>query len=288
MYRSITVLVPEDLADDLAAVFIEHGAEGVEVEESSVRLMPGKEQPPAGQARLIGYFSPEGADAALRSVLADHIGQEVELKELLLPDQDWNEVWKSHFAPIEVSPRLWVCPSWRLGETPPGAKVLVLDPGMAFGTGTHATTSLCMEAIDELLSRQPNATVLDVGTGSGILAIAAKLLGAPTVVGTDNDPVAIRVALENAALNKVSIDLSTAGLQEIQGAFSLVVANIMAQTLIDLASALVNRMRSGGELLLSGILDFQADEVARAFAENGLAGVARVQKGEWVLLHFKK
>jgi len=288
MYRSITALVPEDLADDLSALFIEHGAEGVEVEDSSVRLMPGKVAPPDGQARLIGYFSPEGADAALRSALTDAIGHEVELQEQELPDKDWNEVWKAHFSPIEVSPRLWVCPSWRLGETPAGATVLVLDPGMAFGTGTHATMSLCLEAIDEFLAAHPNASVLDVGTGSGILAIAAKLLGAPQVVGTDNDPVAVRVADENAALNKVSLNLSTKGLDSIQETFPLVVANIMAQTLIELVPSLVARVAVGGELLLSGILDFQGDDVTHAFVENGLEALERREKGEWVLLRFKK
>jgi ribosomal protein L11 methyltransferase len=288
MYRSITAYVPEEMADDLSALLFDYGAEGVEVEDSSVKLMPGKEPPPAGKARLIGYFSPEGADAALRAALTEAVGEEVELVEQELPDKDWNEVWKSHFAPIEVSPRLWVCPSWRLGETPPEAKVLVLDPGMAFGTGTHATTSLCLEAIDEFLARRPGASVLDVGTGSGILAIAAKLLGAGRVIGTDNDIVAVRVARENATLNKVEVDLSTVGLNAVKGPFQLVVANIMAQTLIDLAPSLAKQMEPGGELFLSGILDFQGDDVAEAFAENGLEGVSRREKGEWVLLHFKK
>ncbi len=288
MYRSITVLVPEDMADDLSALLIELGADGVEVEDSSVRLMPGKELPPSGQARLIGYFSPEGVDEALAVHLSDMVGEEVELTSQDLPDKDWNEVWKSHFSPIEISPRLWVCPSWRLSEAPKNAKVVILDPGMAFGTGTHATTSLCMHALDELLLERPGTDVLDVGTGSGILAIACKLLGARRVIGTDNDPVAIRVAGENAALNNVAIELSTTPLDLVTGPFPIVVANIMAQTLIDLARDLVPHVAKGGDLLLSGILEFQGDDVTRAFVEYGLEAVERRDQGEWVLLHFRK
>jgi ribosomal protein L11 methyltransferase len=288
MYRSITVLVPEDLADEASAVLIERGAEGVEVEDSTVRLMPNKTVPPVGQARLIGYFSPETVDIGLSEDLADLVGQPVELTQELLPDRDWNEVWKSHFAPIEISPRLWVCPSWRLGEAPTTARVLILDPGMAFGTGTHATTSLCLTAIDRYLESHRGASVLDVGTGSGILSIASKLLGAGSVVGTDVDDVAIRVAQENAALNKVDLALSTAGLDTLPQGFDLVVANIMAQTLIDLAPLLIARLGRTAELLLSGILDFQADDVAKAFVAQGLPEPERAVQGEWVLLHFRR
>ena len=288
MYRSITVLVPEELSDDAAAVLIERGAEGVEVEDSSVRLMPGRPPPPPEQARLIGYFSPEGVDAGLSMALHELVGTPVVLAEEMLPDKDWNEVWKAHFSPIEISPRLWVCPSWRLGETPPSAKVLVLDPGMAFGTGTHATTSLCMFALDGHLSEQAGVSVLDVGTGSGILAIAAKLLGAGRVVGTDVDPTAIRVAEENAALNKVELQLSTASLDAVEGPFDIVVANIMAQTLIDLAAPLARQVAPSGQLFLSGILDFQPDDVAQAFVAQGLVERERRTQGEWVLLRFHR
>ncbi len=286
MYRSLTMLIPQDLADDTAALLIERGADGVEVEDDTVMLMPGKEKPPAGQARLIAYVSPEVLDPHLEELLADFVGAAVFVDAQPIPEKDWNEVWKSHFAPIEVSPRLWVCPSWRLGETPEGAKVLVLDPGMAFGTGTHATTSLCMHAIDEVLATNPAIDVLDVGTGSGILAIAAKLLGAKRVIGTDNDPVAIRVAEENAALNKVDLELSTQTLHGVPGPFPLVVANIMAGTLIELAPLLVRQVAPGGTLLLSGILDFQGDDVEQAFVQAGLVSSGRDTQSEWVLLRF--
>jgi ribosomal protein L11 methyltransferase len=284
MYKSLSVLVPEALADDAAALLIERGADGVEVEDTTVLKMPGREPLPAGRARLTGYFSPEGLDPALAEFLEELTGEVPAISETPVPDKDWNEVWKSHFVPIEVSPRLWVCPSWRLDEAPKSAKVLVLDPGMAFGTGTHATTSLCMEALDGLLAARPGVDVLDVGTGSGILAIACKLLGAARVVGTDNDPVAIKVALENAEINRVSLDLSTRPLGAVEGTFPVVLANIMAETLLELGPQLVAKLAPGGALFLSGILDFQADDVERAYVGLGLSAGPRVVRGEWVLL----
>lgn len=288
MFRSITLLVPEAFADDAAALLIERGADGVEVEDSSLRPMPGREPLPAGKARLTGFYSPESVDPYLAEAIEDLTEERPEPVEAPIPDKDWNEVWMSHFAPIEVSPRLWVCPSWRLDEAPKSARVLVLDPGMAFGTGTHATTSLCLEALDQLLAVRPGADVLDVGTGSGILAIAAKLLGAGRVIGTDNDPVAVKVALENTAINKVELELSEAALEAVPGTFPIVVANIMAETLIPMAPVLASKLAPGGALFLSGILDFQADDVERAYVAQGLTAAPRGERGEWVLLQFAR
>jgi len=286
MYRAVSMLVDEQQGDDVAALLIEQGADGVEVEDNSVMLMPGRLPPPAGRARLIAYCSPELSPELLALAVSDQVGESVAPEVREIPDQDWNEVWKSHFAPIAVSPRLWVVPSWRKHEAPATARSLILDPGMAFGTGTHATTSLCMKAIDRIVAASPGIDVLDVGTGSGILAIAAHLLGAGRVVGTDNDPVAVRVAQENAALNGATVDLSMATLHGVPGPFALVVANIMAHTLIELAPLLVRQVAPGGTLLLSGILDFQGDDVERAFVQAGLAARDRQREGEWVLIEL--
>jgi ribosomal protein L11 methyltransferase len=288
MYRSITLHIAEDLAEEASAVLIEHGADGVQVEDSSITLMPGRPTLTAGEARLIGYFSPEGAGPGLALALADLADRSVELFEEALEDRDWNEVWKSHFAPIEISQRLWVCPSWRINDAPKSARILVLDPGMAFGTGTHATTSLCLEGVDRFLERRPGSTVLDVGTGSGILAIAAKLLGAGRVRATDVDETAVRVALENAALNHVELETDATPLGRIDGQFDLVVANIMAAPLMAMADELVARLAPGGELLLSGILDPQGAEVSGAFARLFPTPPELRSKDGWVLLRFQR
>jgi len=287
MYRALVMLVPETVADEAASLLVERGADGVEVEDRTVLPMPGREPLPDGAARLTGYFSPENIDPWLREALAQLAGAPVEVRDEPVPERDWNEVWKSHFAPVHMSPRLWVTPSWRRREVQWDGPVLVLDPGMAFGTGTHATTGLCLEALDEALARRPGASVLDVGTGSGILAIAAKMLGAGVVAGVDNDPAAVRVARENAELNRVEADLSDAPLDEASGRFTLVVANIMANTLLDMVQPLLAHAAAGGELFLSGILDFQADDVAKAYAAAGARQRVRLTRDEWVLLHLE-
>jgi ribosomal protein L11 methyltransferase len=161
---------------------------------------------------------------------------------------------------------------------------------MAFGTGTHPTTALCLAAISEAVTARPGLSVLDVGTGSGLLAIAARKLGAGRTVAVDVDPVAVRVAGENAARNGVALELSGAPAGEVRGAFDLVVANILANTLVELAPALDARLAPGGTLVLSGILAPQADEVRAAHVARGLrpAPPRERREGEWVALVLEK
>jgi ribosomal protein L11 methyltransferase len=163
---------------------------------------------------------------------------------------------------------------------------IVLDPGMAFGTGTHPTTSLCLAALSDLLAARPGARVLDVGTGSGLLAIAARKLGAGVVAGNDNDPVAVQVARENAALNGVALELNERDVGEQHGPFELVLANILANTLVALAPALAAQLAPGGVVLLSGILTPQEEEVRAAYLEAGLVPLPGGDRrdGEWSLL----
>jgi ribosomal protein L11 methyltransferase len=183
-----------------------------------------------------------------------------------------------------------VRPSWIAAAPPPGMAEIVLDPGMAFGTGTHPTTSLCLAALSDLLAARPGARVLDVGTGSGLLAIAARKLGAAEVAGNDNDPVAVRVARENAALNGVELDLNERGVGGQRGPFDLVLANILANTLVDLAPALAAQLAPGGVVLLSGILTPQEEEVRAAYLAAGLAPLPGGDRrdGEWSLLAFTR
>jgi ribosomal protein L11 methyltransferase len=171
---------------------------------------------------------------------------------------------------------------------PPGSAEVVLDPGMAFGTGTHATTSLCLGAIDDFLARRPGASMLDVGTGSGLLAIAARKLGAGRVAANDNDPVAVAVAAENAARNGADLELTGEPPAAIPGRFDLVVANILANVLVELAPELAGRMAPGGELVLAGILVPQEEEVRAPFAAQGLLPLPGERRGEWSLLRFRR
>jgi ribosomal protein L11 methyltransferase len=237
----------------------------------------------AGRAVLRGICAaPAGAEAA-RSLLVQRLGASGVVEEVR--EELWAESWKKHFHPMRIG-RLHVVPPWIDEATPPGAQRLVLEPGMAFGTGSHATTSLCLGALDRLLLARSGASVFDVGTGSGILAIAAAKLGAGRILATDDDPIAVRTALENAGRNGVgeAIELAAAG-QEPEGRFDIVVANILANTLVALAPFLRDRVLPGGTLLLSGLLSGQADEVAAAFMP--LRELPREREGDWMLLGFQ-
>jgi ribosomal protein L11 methyltransferase len=275
----LTLDVPEDEADDLGALLFESGASGVEVRDATVAPMPGARRPEAGRALLLGSFASHGdAVAAARA-----LGRPPDIEEV--PDEDWGERWKRDLAPFAVG-RVFIRPSWTTAPPPAGAVEVVLDPGMAFGTGTHPTTSLCLAAMDRFLAARPGAAVLDVGTGSGLLAIAARKLGAGRVVGTENDPAALRVARENAERNGVTLELALALPEAVPGAFDLVVANILANTLVELAPAIAEKVGSGGALLLSGLLAGQEDAVRAAYVAEGLAPDpgADGNQGEWRLV----
>jgi ribosomal protein L11 methyltransferase len=277
---SLTAEVPLATAEQAVALLFEAGASGVEERDDSVAPMPGSRRPRAGRALLVAFF-PDRASAARAA--RELPGAEV--AEVAL--QDWGEAWKKGLTAFAVG-RVFVRPSWIDATAPAGGAEVVLDPGMAFGTGTHPTTALCLEALDAALAARPGASALDVGTGSGLLAIAARKLGAGRVVATDNDPVAVRVAQENAARNGVELEVTGAEVSAVAGPFDLVVANILANTLVELAPALAGQVAPGGTLLLSGVLAAQEEQVRRAYRGKGLRPARGRYQGEWVLLAMRR
>ena len=195
--------------------------------------------------------------------------------------EDWQNGWRKYYHPMEIGRRLAVVPSWQAYDT--DRVKLLLDPGLAFGTGGHETTSLCLEALDELTAG--GERVLDIGTGSGILAIAALKLGAACAEGVDIDPVAVRTACENATLNGVAGqftglvgDLS----DKASGTYQIITANIVANAIISLAPAVPGLLAEGGHFIASGIIDTRAQEVAEALAKAGLTIAQRKDKRGWV------
>jgi len=280
---ALTCPLAADEAEDRAALLVEAGAAGVEVRDGGLLPMPGAPPLAPGEAIVVAWFeSRAAAERAAAELSLD--GQVTEVA-----DEDWGEAWKRDLAPFAVG-RVFVRPSWTSAAPPAGCAEVVLDPGMAFGTGAHPTTALCLRALSDLLAARPGAAVLDVGTGSGLLAIAARRLGAGRVAANDVDPVAVAVARENAARNGVALEIVEAPLAAIAGPFDLVVANILANTLVELAPEIAAQVAPGGSLLLSGLLAGQEGEVARVYQACGLARDPGRDgaDGEWRLVALRR
>ena len=208
-----------------------------------------------------------------------------------LEDQDWSSNWKVHFKPFEITPGLVIAPTWENYTAEEGEGVIVMDPGMAFGTGHHATTSLSLDFIKQILSSNNGCHVLDVGTGTGILGMGAAIFGAESVLGIDNDPEAVRAATENTALNNLcrTMEVSLTPLEKIDARFNLIVANIIHDVLITMAGDFNRLLKKNGNLVLSGILHGEQEEnIRRLFEKNGFSLEGRKQQDEWAALHLSK
>jgi ribosomal protein L11 methyltransferase len=240
-----------------------------------------------GEASVVvrGYLA-AGADLsrrrrALRRQLAA-LASPVVVRSRWLSEQDWAHVWKKFFPVLRVSSRLLVCPTWRSYRPREGEVVVRLDPGMAFGTGQHPTTLTCLRTLDELL--RPGMDVLDLGTGSGILALAAARLGAASVLALDIDPQAVAAARENVRLNRLGavVQVEEGGLDgAARAAFDLAVANISAAVIVEMAPALAEVLRAGGVLVGAGFSAESADRVAGALASTGLVVERTLVDGDW-------
>ena len=238
------------------------------------------------RARLHVYISPEEspqeAVAFLRErYTAEGIAHTIETAAVR--EADWANNWKQFFHPIAISPRLTVCPAWEKCSAPAGSAVLRIDPGAAFGTGTHATTRLCLEALCEYL--KPGASVLDVGCGSGILAVASLLLGAERAVGVDIDHMAVRVAQQTARDNGVQdrADFRCGDLTDcVCGRYDVICANIVADVVITLCGTAADFLSETGYFICSGIIDTREHDVLTALVAHGFAVKRRYESGGWV------
>jgi ribosomal protein L11 methyltransferase len=250
-------------------------------DEPVLEPAPG-ETPLWADTKVSALFDADMDMAALRQALADALDLESlpEHRVESLEDREWEREWLKDFVPLRFGERLWVTPT-HMTVPAPDAVVVTLDPGLAFGTGTHATTALCLTWLAG--SEPAGKSVLDFGCGSGILAIAAARLGAAGVHAVDIDLQALKATRQNARQNDVGQLISTGSELDAKGSFDIVLGNILASTLIDNATLLCEQLVPGGTLVLSGILSSQVDEVAAAFRDsNAFAAPEFLQ--EWALL----
>lgn len=231
------------------------------------------------------------AEAALGHLQAFGLRPIGELRTRPVVEADWADAWKAYFPVLRVGRRLVIRPTWRRHRGAPGDVVLALDPGMAFGTGLHPTTRLCLAALEAAADRGDvaGARVLDVGCGSGILAIAAVRLGAVSVLGVDTDPIAVEATLANARRNRLgpAIRARPGSLPSGEPAHDIVLANLIASVLISLAPELRDELRPGGLLLASGIFVDREADVAATFERAGLVVAERSVEGDWVALALR-
>lgn len=244
-----------------------------------------------GRRQLTIHFDRPEQSAETEAVLTEACPDLV-LERSSIDDTDWTTAWKQYFTPITVGQRFVVVPSW-LADDQYGAETIVIEPKMAFGTGHHQTTALCLGGLDRLAAEgiiSPGQQFLDLGTGSGILGIGAVKLGL-TGIGLDIDPVAVDNAHENAELNNVTdgLELGVGSIDAIDAdtRFDLILANILANPLIDMAEPITARLKEHGILVLSGILTEQAQRVAEAYMAQGLPAPEITHSQEWALLVFR-
>jgi len=279
--------------DNVAEALLQAGAHSVDVADASAGTAlerpifaepGGTAAPPWQRNRLTALFA-ENADlpSALTAASGFMGGTPLDYRLTRLDDQDWVRMTQSQYGPIQVTERLWIVPSWHQAPDPAAVNI-VLDPGLAFGTGGHPTTQLCLTWLDEQL--EPGQSVIDYGCGSGILAIAAAKLGATRVIGVDIDPQALDASRYNARLNNVAVEFRSAR-DAAPAPADIVVANILSTPLIALAPLLAGLVRSAGRLVLSGVLATQACDVARAYAPWFEMRVGAVE-GDWVRLEATK
>lgn len=311
-WMEIKVLTTTQAADLISEILLEAGSEGTMIED---RNDVAANQRPEGQwdiideaiaerigddVKVTGYFP---IDEHLNDVIAQIQSELRRLRALELDfdlgklevitqgfeNEDWSESWKKAFKPIRLGEHFVIRPGWAEFDPLPGDKVIEIDPGLAFGTGTHETTGMCTALVEKYV--RPGQRVIDIGTGSGILAIAAAHMGADEVLATDLDPVAVRVAAENAGINGFGDRISCRCgdlLDVVDVSGDVVIANIIADVIIMLARPVRARIADGGLFICSGIAVDRRDDVIRALNEADYEILDEPVKGEWAAFAARK
>lgn len=304
-WQELTIMVSREAEEAVSNILIDLGSQGVAIDDSADylgqvdqygELFPEVEQ--SERVRITGYY-PDSVDiediaaqANERLAELDGFGLEtgdIELTRQQLAEEDWADNWKKYFEPARITHDLTIVPSWTDYEAGPSEKVIKLDPGMAFGTGTHPTTKMSLFALEQVL--RSGEIVLDVGTGSGVLSIASSLLGAKEIFAYDLDDVAVRVAQENIALNAGTENIHVAAGDLLKGVdieADVIVANILADILVNLTDDAYRLLKDEGYLIMSGIISEKWDLVRESAEAAGFFLETHMIQGEWNACVFKK
>lgn len=302
-WTDVRLTVPQSAAETAEAIAIGIAGGGVYIEDYADLLQEAKNIAPVDfidETLLLKskeevivhlYLPPEDDVPDTLSLLKSRLtaaGLPFRLETEGVLQEDWENSWKAFYHVTEIGRRLTLCPAWEQAEPAEGRTLLLLDPGMAFGTGTHETTSLCLAVLDEEV--RSGMRMLDVGCGSGILGIAACLLGAKEALGVDIDPVAVRTAGENAVLNRVDDRFKAVQgnlAETVQGPYEIIAANIVANAIIALSPAVAPLLSENGLFIASGIIEKRVQDVCEALEKAGLSLVEARRKNGWVCLLAK-
>jgi len=278
-YYEFSFVVAPDASDAFTRLLVDRGCLGV------------YEHAP----HLVAYFPDSIGIDAIRHRIDDALAArkesglpaDVTYEHVYLSERDWNETWKKKFQPIDVGKTLAIVPPWE--TSPAGRTAIIVDPGMAFGTGHHETTRFCLATIERLAGQTAHGRFCDIGTGTGILAIAARKLGYAEAVGVDIDPLAIDAARRNVILNELdNVTIHEGSVEKTTGQYDLVAANLLSEILKFLAPQIVARMKPDGLALLSGIMAGQEDEVIETFTALGTTVIEKLVDGRWVSLVIRR
>jgi ribosomal protein L11 methyltransferase len=307
LWAQVSWEVPDSMTDEISEFLIELSPDGVVTENLTLDTFSLETLEEPFTRTVTAFFAADdtlegkiaGVNSHLREVGPSFTGFLFKEPTIsYIKEEDWSNSWKSNFKPARIGKQLVVKPTWEEYPDNPGDIILELDPGMAFGTGTHPTTRLCMEVLERIFFREgtfrdiPGMSpfhVLDVGTGSGILAIAAAKLGATHVLAIDIDSQALAVAKENIILNNAEklVSVSDTPLAGVQGSYDIVVSNILAEELVKMAPELVKRVKRGGFLILSGILTEKEEAVLQGFSLPGITMAEITREDEWSCLTYR-
>jgi ribosomal protein L11 methyltransferase len=293
-WLELKVEVPFEFVEPVAELFRKFGKGGVAIEEAGGWNPDEGESPPERPSAILRTYMPQTPGYRSNREMI-HIGVQLiskitdisDLEERDIAEKEWEDAWKAHFTPLRIGRRLIVQPPWRRGEEQPGDVVIEIDPGLAFGTGHHPTTHRVLEAMERLL--EPGQTVLDVGSGSGILSVGAAKLGAGKIIGVEIDNIALKAGRTNLRVNGVSGHArfyagSLPNDHVPEGWADLVLANVNSVALTNLAPELKRAVKPGGHVVAAGILQERQQQVEDAFAEAGLSIDERIYDDDWVAL----